>query len=140
MLSERMRKHIMFLFKEKKVILCVDDSAVTLRTVKGILQRKYKVILANSCDKMYFQLRKVKPDLILLDYVMPDKTGADIYRELEANKDYKDIPIVFMSGVDSKTIIEKDIGKRNIDYVLKPTLPDVLMNIVNQVLVREDYK
>ncbi len=87
---------------KSKLILLVDDDRNLVATTKRVLQSSgYKVIIAYNSEQCYGQLKKKKPNLIILD-IMMEKTGSgfDVCRKLKHNKKTKDIPVVIMSAID----------------------------------------
>jgi CheY-like chemotaxis protein len=91
-------------------------------------------------------IRKVKedrPDLIILDVMMPEEGGVSMYRQLKTDNQLKDIPVVMLSGVESKTFLHSlkmmSIGLRDPlpapeAYVEKPPKAEKLLNIVQKLL------
>ena len=81
-----------------KCIFLVDDNAIYLNTGKAALQDKYTVVTIPSGQKLLMLLEKTHPDLILLDVEMPDMSGYDVIREIKANPETADIPVIFLTG------------------------------------------
>ena len=80
-------------------ILIVDDNEDVLGTVGRALTREgYEVSLAHSADEAWKNIQIEIPDLIILDIVMPFKTGLEFCEELRANEQYASIPILFLSA------------------------------------------
>ena len=84
---------------EKKRILLIDDEEDYTKTMKLNLERtdKYEVITENRGAKALLAVRKTKPDLILLDIIMPDMDGNEIAYRIESDKTIKHIPLVFLT-------------------------------------------
>jgi CheY-like chemotaxis protein len=85
-------------------------------------------------------VRKEKPDLILLDIMMPEKGGVEMYRELKSGETTKDIPIVIVTGVtrgrgfDDKIVTGSgDIAAPD-GYIEKPMNPDAVVKVINDLL------
>lgn len=121
----------------KNTILVVDDNPDLIYSVKEGLKavaKNYEIIGVESGKKCLELLKKQKPDLILLDIMMPSMDGWDVCAKVKANKDTEHIPIIFLTAktdpisksmgrLASKDYIEKpfDIGdlKRRIEKVLR---------------------
>lgn len=100
-------------------IMAVDENECRLRQIKGILERRYKVSVMNSGQQALEFLQNEKPDLILMDVSMPNKTGIETARKIREAFP-KQIPVIFVSVLhDLQTVMEC----RNIqamDYVVRP--------------------
>ena len=97
---------IIILKTARKLILLVDDDGMQLRTLNGMLKDNYDIRMATSGMQALTLIGKKKPDLIFLDYEMPVCDGRmtlEMIRELE---EAKDIPVVFLTGVNDKEHIQ----------------------------------
>lgn len=102
-------------------ILIVDDTPNNLRLLSSLLaHRGYKVRPAPSGAHALATTRKEKPDLILLDIMMPDIDGFEVCRVLKADKSTQDIPIIFLSALDDLENKIKGFEVGGIDYITKP--------------------
>ncbi len=80
-------------------------------------------------------LQKYHVDLILLDYIMPEMDGPEVFDRLRANSDYKDIPVIFLTGVSEKeTVIKTLVDLKPEGYVLKPSKKSELVAKIIDVL------
>lgn len=86
----------------KPLILVVDDEAANLRVLKQILQDEYQLSFAKSGQEALRLVGQKRPDLILLDIMMPDMTGLDLCKLLKANPQSAGIPVIF---VDRKSVV-----------------------------------
>lgn len=104
----------------KKKILHVEDNADTLQLVKTLLTEKgYKVIGAKNGRDGLKKAKKEKPDLILLDIMMPDMSGWDVFMGLKKMKSKS--KVAFLSVVECSAARLKALKKEGvIDYILKP--------------------
>ncbi len=103
----------------KSTILLVDDEDVNLELLQGLLKDDYTLVCAKNGPKA-LALATQKPDLILLDIMMPGMDGYDVCRRLKANEQTKDIPIIFVA---SKREMADEIDGLKIgaaDYIAKP--------------------
>lgn len=118
-------------------LLVVDDEADTLRLVSLMLERQgYEVITANNGKTALEKVTSEKPDLILLDVMMPDIDGFDVVRNLRSNPDSGDIPVIMFTA---KSQVEDKITglEAGADvYLTKPTQPRELFTQVKAVLSR----
>lgn len=115
-------------------ILIIDDNALVLRNMKVLLDDKYSVSVAASATQAYMAMEKRKPNLILLDYEMPEINGKDLYMKLKADETYKDIPIVFLTSAADADIVQQLLALRPSGYILKPVNAINLMSVIEDVL------
>lgn len=118
----------------KKKVLVVDDSGILLRNVKTILDKDYSVAVATSGILALKQIKKNTPDLILLDYEMPEWDGKRTLEEIRNDEEIKDIPVVFLTGVADKEHISAVLGLKPEGYLLKPVDPQKLIDTIETVL------
>ena len=105
-----------------KTILLVDDDAVMIRTLREGLTTSYKVLPANGGANALKMLEKIKPDLILLDFEMPDMNGPQVLEALRANAATSAIPVMFLTAKTDASAIEKIEALKPQGHMLK-TLP-----------------
>ena len=105
---------------EEKLILSVDDEKDIRDSIQSVLEdEKFKVETAKDGKSMLKKLEKIKPDLILLDILMPGLTTREVLGELKKRK--SKIPIIFLTVVRLAEATKKDIIKGNmVDYIEKP--------------------
>lgn len=118
----------------KSTILLVDDVAMQLRAMEGILKDKYNVRMATSGEMAVETVRKRKPDLILLDYDMPGCDGKETFELIQNEENGKDVPVVFVTGVNEKARIMEVLKMKPAGYLVKPVKREDLLDIVRQVL------
>ena len=118
-------------------ILIVDDDIDTLRLVGLMLQRQgYEISAANNGIQALAMAQSERPDLILLDIMMPDIDGVEVTRRLRSNDETKDVPVIMFTA---KTQVEDKILGFEAgadDYLTKPTQPRELFVHVKAVLAR----
>lgn len=105
---------------KKSVILCVDDEPTNLRLLMEILKDDYQVYLAPSGERALTFLQSKTPDLILLDVEMPQINGYDLIRTLKGDLKFKDIPIIFLTGLEGRDKEQTAFELGAVDYILKP--------------------
>lgn len=111
----------------KCTVLVVDDTPTNLSLMSDLLRPDYKVKLAPSGDRALQIVAAEKPDLILLDIMMPDMDGYEVLRRLQFNPDTEDIPVIFltaMSASDDETV-GLELGA--VDYIAKPINPAITL-------------
>lgn len=104
---------------KRKHILVVDDSPITLRTVKGWFENKYTVSMASSAALALTFLAKNKPDIILLDYEMPLCSGPQFMQMLQGEEDLSDIPVIFLTSKNDVDSVEGALNLKPAGYLLK---------------------
>jgi two-component system, OmpR family, alkaline phosphatase synthesis response regulator PhoP len=105
----------------KKTILIVDDEPDVLTFLKRRLEtRNYKVITASDGIEGLNKASQGKPDIILLDIVMPNKDGFTMLSELKTREETQDIPVVIISVRGESRAIFKGQNLGAIDYLIKP--------------------
>jgi len=109
-------------------ILLVDDEPDIVETVAFMLQtRNYSVSIASGGLEAIEKAKTEKPDLILLDIMMPDMDGYDVCMKLKTDKSTKDIPIVMLTAKGENEAVLKAHSIGADDYVVKPfSLPTLL--------------
>lgn len=118
----------------QKEILVVDDNALLLRNIHVLLKDSYNVSLAKNGHQALNMVENSKPDLILLDYEMPDMSGTDVYRKLRLGEKTKDIPIIFLTSIADREVVSEVLQLKPEGYLLKPTEKEKLLNAIENVL------
>lgn len=119
---------------EKKRILVIDDSGIQRNTLKNLLQEHYIVEDADSGKEAFQKLQKWMPDLILLDYDMPEQNGKEIFEKLQKEPRYREIPVVFLTGVKEKKKIQAVLGLMPAGYLLKPVEQSRLTELLEDLI------
>lgn len=120
--------------QEEKTILIVDDDSNILRIVSGYLEGKYRIAAVKSGMIALSYLNKNKPDLILLDYLMPGIDGKKTLEMIRDIEEAKNIPVIFLTGVSDKKTVMECINLRPEGYILKPVVKENLIEKVEKVL------
>ena len=118
----------------KKCILVVDDAAIILLRITEALGEYYDVVTVNSGTRALKYLETNKPDLILLDIQMPAMDGFEALREIRAMEDRADIPVIMLTGVESKRFVVEGVKLGIRDYILKPFTTKELLERIQRVL------
>ncbi|MCB1859162.1 MAG: response regulator [Gammaproteobacteria bacterium] len=109
---------------EKATILIVDDEKFYLDVLIGILKTDYRVLVARSGEEAQGQLQRgSRPDLILLDLLMPGIDGYETCRRIKSNPATSDIPLIFLTSRDDVEGETLGLGLGAVDYITKPISP-----------------
>jgi putative two-component system response regulator len=119
---------------EKKVILAVDDMAVSLTTIRTILQHDYDVRLAKSAALALEMLKSIKVDLILLDIEMPEISGLEFVGLLKKNPELNSTPVIFVTSHANPQFIDQAMAFEAEGYIVKPFIPEALIKRIKSVL------
>jgi len=108
-------------------ILLVDDEVDIIEFLKYNLElEKFEVLVSSNGKDALKQLAK-KPDLIVLDIMMPEMDGFELYQEIKTDKNYQDIPIIFLTAKSGETDEIKGLNLGASDYIQKPISPRKLV-------------
>ncbi len=127
----------------KKVLIVDDDPDVRLFNVTVVEENGYTPIEAANGEEGLAMVKKEKPDLVLLDVLMPKQSGIRLYRELKTNKALKDIPVVILSGIAKRTFLRSqkaltEFGGEEVPepevYLEKPVEPEELAQTIKSIL------
>ena len=115
-------------------ILVVDDTKTNIEVLEGILSSQYDVFVALDGRKALFLTEKVKPDLILLDVMMPELDGYETLREMKSRNILGGTPVIFLTAKSDPKSEQIGLNLGAVDYIGKPFSPDlVLLRIKNQL-------
>ncbi|MDP3518851.1 MAG: response regulator transcription factor [Pseudohongiella sp.] len=110
------------------VVLVVDDSPESLSFVNDTLEDAgYNVLVALEGRQALTIARRIRPDMILMDAIMPNKDGFETCRELRAIPELAAIPVIFMTGLSDSASIVKGLEAGGVDYLTKPIKPEELL-------------
>jgi DNA-binding response OmpR family regulator len=126
--------------KMDKKILIIDDDKMILKLSDYVLKDEYEVKCATSGFDGIDLAESFLPDLILLDIEMPQMNGFEVMQALNKSDKCKNIPILmFTSSADRETVLKaKNYGVN--DYIVKPFLPEKLLESVEKTLGRNAHK
>ena len=102
----------------------VDDSDLMREAVKSLLEKDYELSMANSGITAIRCITLDRPDLVLLDYEMPVCDGSQVLGMIRAEKDFEDIPVMFLTGRVDKESVHKVISLKPAGYLLKSLKPE----------------
>ena len=107
----------------QKKVLVVDDSDFMLKTMHELLGKDYEVLLAKSGLSAIRGITLERPDLILLDYEMPVCDGSQVLEMIRAEKDFADIPVIFLTSRVDRESVKKVIELKPEGYLSKSLQP-----------------
>jgi len=110
----------------QKLVFVVDDNNANLMVAAMALEEEYRVLTMPSAKKMFLLLEKKMPDLILLDVEMPEMTGLEAIVILKENPQWKDIPVVFLTGWSDEKLVSDALKAGALDVINKPIVPESL--------------
>lgn len=115
-------------------IMIVDDDPVVIRLVGSILKTAgYSITSARDGLEALVKIKAEKPDLVILDIMMPEINGYDVCYQLRFNADYERVPILLLTAREKE--LEDNVALRaNIEYLLKPADPELLLDKVSYLL------
>ena len=129
----------MTLPSDPKLILIVDDTPTNVAVISGLLKDSFRTKVATSGAKaLAIATGPEKPDLILLDVMMPDMDGFEVCRRLKANPDTREIPIIFLSAKTGAVDEVKGFEVGAADYIHKPFPAQVVLARVSAQLALQD--
>jgi len=107
-------------------ILIVDDEPINIQVLERALDNKYDTFSANNGYDAIRLVKERKPDLILLDVMMPDLNGFDVCKIIKSDENFADIPILFLTAMDTISGEVTGLQLGGIDYLSKPVNFDLL--------------
>lgn len=123
----------------KRHILCIEDETDMIDLIRIILERKgFEVEGASGGEEGLQKLHETRPDLVLLDLMMPDIDGWEVYQQMKADETTREIPVIVVTAKAQN--IDKVLGLQIAkvdDYISKPFSPEDLLQSVEKVLERK---
>ncbi|HSW56099.1 MAG TPA: response regulator transcription factor [Ignavibacteriaceae bacterium] len=121
-----------------KKILLVDDEVDILEFLKYNLEQDNFEVLVSSNGKDALKKIAQNPDLIVLDIMMPEMDGFEVYEQIKKNKEYQEIPIIFLTAKSGETDEIKGLDLGASDYIQKPISPKKLIARIKSNLRKSD--
>ncbi len=125
--------------QKKYRILIVDDERSNRKVLSELLSEEFDVILAKNASQVFQRLNGEQViDLVLLDIMLPDMDGYEILKRMKNNDDQKDIPVIFITVLDSTEDEEKAFQLGAVDFITKPFHPSIVkLRVKNQIKLIE---
>ena len=122
----------------QKTILIVDDTEMNIDILVEALQDDYELIVAINGLEAIELLEEQKPDLILLDIMMPEMDGYEVLKKLKKNIDLESIPVILLSAITDSDSKSKGFSLGAVDYVTKPfEIDEVKARVKTQLRIEE---
>jgi len=122
-------------------VLIADDEPDILEILKyNLVAEGYQVITAKDGDEALEKARRVQPDLVVLDVMMPGKTGVEVCAILRSQPQFKETLIIFLTAVNDEVSQIRGLETGADDYVSKPISPKVFISRVNALFRRLNKK
>jgi putative two-component system response regulator len=125
---------------DKQTILIVDDTPENIDVLNGILNEDYDVKVAINGMMALKIAQKLKPDLILLDIMMPGIDGYEVCKVLKSNMETQKIPVIFVTAKDQVVDEAHGFEVGAVDYITKPVSPPIVLARVKTHLALYDQK
>lgn len=124
--------------KVKKHILIVDDVTTNLKCLGEILKSEYSLSMAKSGEQALTMIKKIKPDLVLLDVKMPGMDGYETFECIKKIPECSDVPVIFLTADTQNDSELKGLRLGACDFIRKPYEPDVMIGRIERVLLQEE--
>lgn len=102
-----------------KKILIIEDEKALVKSLELALKDNYKVLTAASGKEGLQKAKKEKPDLILLDILLPDKNGTEVLKAIKTDEDIEDIPVIVLTNLGDRITISKIFEAGGKEYIVK---------------------
>jgi two-component system alkaline phosphatase synthesis response regulator PhoP len=122
--------------REKKILVADDEPDIREILHYNLTREGYSVFTARDGDEALVKARQLHPDLIILDIMMPKKTGVEVCAILRTQPDFKETLIIFLTALSDESSQIKGLDTGADDYVSKPISPKVLLSRVNALFRR----
>ena len=126
-------------------ILVVDDDSVFVQATKAVLESKnYQVSAAFDGDEGLQKVQDERPDLIILDIIMPTKDGFTVCEQLKGDPQYSKIPVLILTSFaerkgETSIPVSEGLTLEAEDYIDKPVSPDELLSRIEKMLKRVGF-
>jgi two-component system alkaline phosphatase synthesis response regulator PhoP len=123
-----------------KSVLIVDDSELDRTVVSRMLAKKYTVFTADGGREGIRMAREKRPDVIILDFMMPDLNGPEVCRQLHLDETTKNIPVIFLTSAATPLHMLESYAQHADAFLGKPAHPKELIWHIERVLAPADFE
>jgi two-component system, OmpR family, phosphate regulon response regulator PhoB len=116
------------------ILVADDDPSMRQLLLRALTRRGYDVWCAANAEEIFRAIDQKKPDLLLLDSMMPDAPGLEVLRKLKASPETSPIPVVMLTGRDDPGYKEEVLASGASDFLLKPCPPSELADHIRQTV------
>lgn len=126
-----------------KVLIVDDDADVRVFVSTVVEENNHTSIVAKNGEEALAKIKEEKPDLVILDVLMPKRSGIKLYRELKTDDSHKKIPIIMLSGIAKRTFLRSqealtEFGEEGVPepeaYLEKPVEPEELAETIKETM------
>lgn len=107
-------------FGRKPKILVVDDQPINIQVIYSVLKNQFTVVMATNGEQALVQAEQHRPELIILDVMLPDIDGYEVCRRLKLNPSTSGLPVIFVTGNDRPVDEQRGFSLGAIDFITKP--------------------
>lgn len=128
----------------EKRVLIVEDEDDVIEFVSTVLKENgFLPVIARNGEEALDVIRRDRPDLVIMDILMPKQSGIRMFRKLKTNETLKQIPVVIYSGIAKRTFLRTQAARTEIEgetvpepeaYLEKPAKPEYLAEVVKKIL------
>lgn len=125
---------------KRKTLLLVDDEAINLQVLQGILGSEYRLLFAKNGQRALDLSRSESPDLVLLDVMMPEMSGHEVCQMLKQDLATRNIPVIFVTALSDTDDEAQGFALGAVDYITKPVSPPIVLARVKTHLALVNYE
>jgi len=125
---------------KRKTLLLVDDEAINLQVLQGILGSEYRLLFAKNGQRALELSRSESPDLVLLDVMMPEMSGHEVCQMLKQDLATRNIPVIFVTALSDTDDEAQGFALGAVDYITKPVSPPIVLARVKTHLALVNYE
>jgi CheY-like chemotaxis protein len=116
------------------ILVADDDPSMRRLLIEALTRRGYDVWCAANADEVFQAIAQKKPDLLLLDSMMPDAPGLEVLRQIKESPTTSSIPVVMLTGRDDPSYREQVLASGASDFLLKPCPPSEIADHIRQTV------
>lgn len=121
--------------KQSKILIVEDDKSLIKLMTEALSQKNFEVIFALDSDEALGKAAVRRPDLIILDVLLPAKSGFDCLKKLKSRQETRDIPVIILSNLGQDEEIKKGLALGAVDYLVKAdfSIDQIVAKITNHL-------